>query len=96
MSFKVQIDKEFFQKLFNEPQPYEPHPNEYLVPEIECYQGGEDNDLRYVLFTELGAIDFLDENNEQLDPTDENIDWDEITDEGIKQFIEFYISEIKK
>ena len=41
-------------------------------------------------------MNFLDENNEQLDPTDENIDWDEITDEGIKQFIEFYISEIKK
>jgi|LauGreDrversion4_2_1035121.scaffolds.fasta_scaffold05447_11 hypothetical protein len=95
MSFTVQIDKEFFKKLFNEPQPYEPHPNEYLVPEIQAYIACEDNDLRYILFTELGAIDFLDQNNQNIDPTDETIDWDDMIDQAIELFIEFYNSEIK-
>ena len=96
MSFTVQIDKEFFKKLFNEAQPYEPDVNEYLVPEIEPYLAGESSELEYVLFTELGGIDFLDENNEIIPGTCETCDWDTMLQTGTKQWIEFYISEIKK
>ena len=95
MEFTIKIDEKFFEELFNNPQQHE-DPNVYLVPEIEAYIAGEDNDLQYVLFRELGGIDFLDSNNQNIDPTDENIDWDNMRDQATELFIEFYNSNIKK
>ena len=95
MEFTIKIDEKFFNELFNNPQQHE-NPNVYLVPEIEAYVAGEDNDLQYVLFRELGGIDFLDSNNEHINPSDENIDWDNKRDQATELFIEFYNSNIKK
>jgi len=95
MEFTIKIDEKFFKELFNNPQSNE-NPNVYLVPEIEAYVAGEDNDLQYVLFRELGGIDFLDSNNENINPTDETIDWDNMLDIATERFIEFYNSNIKK
>ena len=95
MEFTIKIDEKFFKELFNNPQSNE-NPNVYLVPEIEAYVAGEDNDLQYVLFRELGGIDFLDSNNQNINPADETIDWDNILDHATELFIEFYNSNIKK
>ncbi len=95
MEFTIKIDEKFFIELFNNPQSNE-NPNVYLVPEIEAYVAGEDNDLQYVLFRELGGIDFLDSNNENIDPTDETIDWDNMRDIATELFINFYNLNIKK
>mgnify|MGYP003351686434 CR=1 FL=1 len=89
MEFTIKIDEKFFIELFNNPQSHE-NPNEYLVPEIEAYVAGEDNDLQYVLFRELGGIDFLDSNNQNIDPTDETIDWDYMINQAINLIIELY------
>jgi hypothetical protein len=95
MEFTIKIDEKFFIELFNNPQSNE-NPNVYLVPEIEAYVAGEDNDLQYVLFRELGGIDFLDSNNENIDPTDETIDWDNMIYQATELFINFYNLNIKK
>ena len=89
MEFTIKIDEKFFEELFNNPQQHE-DPNVYLVPEIEAYIAGEDNDLQYVLFRELGGIDFLDSNNQNIDPTDETIDWDYMINQAINLIIELY------
>ncbi len=89
MEFTIKIDEEFYINEFSE--------NEFLVSEINNYLNNNvDNDLQYVLFRELGGIDFLDSNNQNIDPTDETIDWDNMRDHATQLFIEFYNSNIKK
>ncbi len=83
MEFTIKIDEEFYINEFSE--------NEFLVSEINNYLNNNvDNDLQYVLFRELGGIDFLDSNNQNIDPTDETIDWDYMINQAINLIIELY------
>ena len=61
-----------------------------LEYELDKLNNNVDNDLQYVLFRELGGIDFLDSNNQNIDPTDETIDWDYMINQAINLIIELY------
>jgi hypothetical protein len=88
INYKIEINENYWGNCFNEEY------NEWKMTIEDYLNGIEGNDFEYYVYIERGGIDFIDiDLNEELDMTDEEIDWGTLSEQGLNELIEFFKNE---